>query len=59
MAHTTLAEVLCMSELSGEAQCITEGAPPYRIVHVNSAWCICTGFTADQVIGQTCKNLGL
>ena len=49
MAAGSLAEVLCMSEMSSEAQVITEGLHPYRIVHVNSAWCITTGFTADQV----------
>ena len=38
-------------------QIITEASPPFRIVHVNPTWCHTCGYTADEVIGQTCKFL--
>ena len=40
---------------SSEARIITEPAEPFRIVHVNEAWCRTCGFDAEEVLGHTCK----
>ncbi|KAL1514585.1 hypothetical protein AB1Y20_003679 [Prymnesium parvum] len=34
---------------------ITEPNEPFRIVHVNEAWCRSCGFDAEEVLGQTCS----
>ncbi|KAL3927979.1 MAG: hypothetical protein SGPRY_002583, partial [Prymnesium sp.] len=34
---------------------ITEPDEPFRIVHVNEAWCRSCGFDAEDVLGQTCR----
>eukprot|EP00966_Prymnesium_polylepis_P111798 2586172-Prymnesium_polylepis.1 len=34
---------------------ITEPNEPFRIVHVNEAWCRSCGFDAEEVLGQTCR----
>ena len=34
---------------------ITEPTEPFRIVHVNEAWCRSCGFDAEEVLGQTCR----
>ncbi|KAJ1621607.1 hypothetical protein T492DRAFT_601379, partial [Pavlovales sp. CCMP2436] len=39
---------------SGFATVVTEGAPPYRIVHVSEAWCQLTGYSAHEVVGHPC-----
>ena len=40
-----------------DALIITEAARPFRIVHVNDAWCSLCGFTAAESIGKTCGIL--
>lgn len=54
---SSISEEICLSELASDRRCITEIAAPYRIVHVNSSWCQCTGYTQSEVIGRTCKML--
>ena len=49
-----LAEALHVTDVS---QIITEAASPFRIVHVNQAWCDTCGFTAEAAVGQTCSIL--
>ena len=34
------------------AQMITERAAPYKIIHVNAAWCRAFGYRADELIGH-------
>lgn len=34
---------------------ITEPNEPFRIVHVNEAWCRSCGFDAEEVLGKTCR----
>ena len=36
---------------------VTEPFAPYRIVHVNPAWVILCGYTAEEAIGETCAIL--
>ena len=38
-------------------QIITEGEPPFRIVHVNQTWCHLCGYSAEEVWGRTCRFL--
>ena len=40
---------------SHQSVIITEPDEPFRIVHVNEAWCRSCGFDAEEVLGQTCK----
>ena len=40
---------------SNECRIITEPNEPFRIVHVNEAWCRTCGYDAEEVLGQTCK----
>ena len=40
---------------SPESRIITEPNEPFRIVHVNEAWCRTCGYDAEEVLGQTCK----
>lgn len=40
---------------SHQSVIITEPNEPFRIVHVNEAWCRSCGFDAEEVLGQTCK----
>ena len=42
---------------SSEARVITDTSRPYRIVHVNDAWCKLCGFTSEEAIGKTCGIL--
>ena len=42
---------------SREACVITEATKPHRIVHVNDTWSRVCGFSAEEVIGQTCAVL--
>jgi PAS domain S-box-containing protein len=37
---------------------VTEALPPYRIVHVNSAWSRTCGWTAEQAVGQVSRPPG-
>jgi len=53
----SISEEICLSELASDRRCITEIAAPYRIVHVNSSWCVCTGYAQSEVVGRTCKML--
>ena len=53
----SISEEICLSELASDRRCITEIAAPYRIVHVNSSWCLCTGYAQSEVVGRTCKML--
>ena len=50
-------EEACRSDLVSDPRVITEAAPPYRIVHVNKAWCETTGYMQSALIGSTCKIL--
>jgi len=43
------------SASTAEAQVFTLAAPPYRIVHVNTAWTRLSGFSSSEAIGKTCK----
>ena len=56
MASSFLEEV-SISDFTSDARVITEAAPPYRIVHVNAAWCTTTGYPSSAFIGNTCKLL--
>ena len=55
VAHWRLTPLLA----SRPAQaCVVTGAePPWHILDVNGRWCELTGFTRDQVIGNTCRML--
>ena len=53
----SLREELLTSDLTSDRRVITEAVAPYRIVHANQAWCEATGFSADVVIGSSCKLL--
>ena len=44
-----LSEALCVTDVS---QIITEAQPPFRIVHVNQAWCDMCGFPAEAAVGH-------
>ena len=50
----TLGEAVNFSRF---AMVITERAAPFRIVHVNEAWCTLCGFTMQETLGLTCKIL--
>lgn len=39
------------------AMVITERSQPFRIVHVNEAWCELCGFTMEETLGLTCRIL--
>lgn len=54
---STFREEVCISDLTTDSRVITEAEPPYRIVHVNQAWCDTTGHSPATFIGQTCKVL--
>ena len=43
--------------INNAPQIITEAAAPFRIVHVNPAWCATCGYSAEEVFGATCKIL--
>ena len=49
-----LSEAMAVTNVS---QIITEARSPFRIVHVNQAWCEMCGFSAESAIGQTCAIL--
>jgi PAS domain S-box-containing protein len=40
-----------------EPTVVTEATPPFRISHVNAAWCKQCGFTAEEAVGRTCRIL--
>ena len=52
---TTLAEAIAPSQEF--AAVVTEREPPFRITHVNDAWCRLCGFTAAEARGNTLKIL--
>ena len=54
---STFQEEVCISDLTTDCRVLTEAAPPYRIVHVNAAWCASTGYSSQQAVGQTCRML--
>ena len=54
---STFAEEVCISDLTTDCRVLTEAVPPYRIVHVNAAWCHTTGYTSHTLVGSTCKSL--
>ena len=43
--------------LTSVAQIITEASAPFRIVHVNPAWSLQCGYSAEEVCGRTCSIL--
>jgi len=56
MAKHFHAETRQIDEAS-DPRVITEAEPPYRIVHVNGAWCESMGYSRSALIGNTCKIL--
>ena len=44
-------------ESSSESRVVTEAAPPWRVLQVNSEWCSVTGYTEAQWLGNTCRML--
>jgi len=42
---------------SNEPMVITEAHAPFRILHVNPAWCHACGYEAEEAIGQSCSML--
>ena len=46
-----------LSDITPEPRVITEASAPYRIVHVNQAWTNATGYTREQMLGNTCRML--
>jgi PAS domain-containing protein len=50
---SSLQEEACFSELTTQRRCITESQPPYRIVHVNAAWCGTTGYPRESALSLT------
>jgi len=36
---------------------VTKAVPPFRIVHVNDAWCELCDFTPEEVIGKTLRTI--
>ena len=42
---------------SSESRVITETSRPYRIVHVNKAWCDLCGYSSEEAVGNTCSIL--
>ena len=42
---------------SSESRVITDTSRPYRIVHVNKAWCNLCGFSSEEAVGKTCSIL--
>ena len=42
---------------SVQACVVTEADPPWHILDVNERWCELTGFTRDEVLGNTCRML--
>ena len=53
---STYREEVALSDLSTDCRVITEAEPPYKIVHVNQAWCEASGHSASEMIGETCKE---
>ena len=45
------------SATSSQAQAFTLSEPPFRIVHVNAAWCRLCGYAANEAVGKTFKLL--
>ena len=54
---STFREEISLLELTTDCRVITEAAPPYKIAHVNQAWCETVGYTTAELIGNTCKLL--
>ena len=54
---STFRDEVAISEHTSECRVLTEAESPYRIVHVNDAWCKTTGYTREVLIGSTCKTL--
>ena len=50
-------EVLATMHSTSEARILTQPAPPYLIMGVNRQWEALCGWTAHEVLGQTCKIL--
>jgi len=48
---------LLTSNGSEHAQVFTLAAPPFKIVHVNPAWCLLCGWQSAEAIGLTCNIL--
>jgi hypothetical protein len=46
-----------MAENSSESRIVTEAAPPWRVLQVNSEWCSVSGYTEAQWLGNTCRIL--
>ena len=46
----TVAEALT---LSSQCRIVTEATSPFRVVHVNLPWCVMTGYSPAELIGQT------
>jgi PAS domain-containing protein len=40
-----------------QACVVTDAEPPWHILDVNERWCELTGFTRDEVLGNTCRML--
>ena len=45
------------AESSSESRIVTEAAPPWRVLQVNSEWCSVSGYTEAQWLGNTCRIL--
>jgi len=45
------------SATSSEPQVFTLIEPPFRIVHVNAAWCLLCGYAANEALGKSLKLL--
>jgi len=45
------------AEVSSESRIVTEAAPPWRVLQVNSEWCSVSGYTEAQWLGNTCRIL--
>ena len=57
MATSKFEDEVAISQQTTDCRVITEPVAPYRIVHVNDAWRRTTGYTKEQLIGNTCKVL--
>lgn len=57
MATSKFEDEVAISQQTTDCRVITEPVAPYRIVHVNDAWCRTTGYMREQLIGKTCKVL--
>ena len=44
-----------VAEVSSESRIVTEAAPPWRVLQVNSEWCSVSGYTEAQWLGNTCR----